>query len=159
MRFATIVCFLGLFATSAHAQYKEPASVDGKPLPAHTVAIPTQLAVPPPVLVNSHLLYLNSCRPNGCPVTVGNADDSRTDRSAIVPHGGTLGALNASVNFDAVKQCIANAMAPFNVQVTDVDPGTADHFEIMIAGTPTQVGFDSGFLGVARSLCGGTQIQ
>jgi len=159
MRLATIVGFLALFAASARAQYVEPASVDGKPLPPHTVAIPTQLAVPPPVLVNSHLLYLNACRPNGCAVTVGSSDDSRTDRSAIVPHGGTLAALSASVNFDAVKQCIATAMAPFNVQVTDVDPGTADHFEIMIAGTASQVGFDPSFLGVAQYLCGGTPGQ
>ncbi|MEO8551036.1 MAG: Ig-like domain-containing protein [Kofleriaceae bacterium] len=159
MRLVTIVGILAL-AAPAWAQYHEPPSADGKPLPPRTMAIPGQLAEPPPLLVNSHIIYLNSCRPNGCVVTRdASADDSRTDHSAIVPHSGTLGALSASIDFNAIKQCITTAMAPFNVEVTDVDPGMADHFEIMIAGTASQVGFDPSFLGVAQYLCGGTPGQ
>lgn len=155
MRSLAALVVLAWVAPAWAQQYVEPASFDGKPLPPHTVAIPARLQAPPPFLVNSHILYLNPCRPSGCLVTRSGQDDSRMDLSGIAPHTGTLGALNASINFDQVKACITTAMSRFNVQVTDVDPGMVDHFEIMIAGSPTQIGFDSSFLGVAQYLCGG----
>src|SRR4029079_3992905 len=81
---------------------------------------------PPPMVVNSHILYLNNCRPSGCHVTHGGNTDARVDTSDIATTG-TLSALATNVDWNAIKTCITNVMAPFNIQVTDVDPGMADH--------------------------------
>ncbi len=164
-RFVSVVGFLGVVSIAAPGWAQNDRTTpldDGTPLalPPHPAVVAGQLAVPPPTLVNSHILYLNNCRPNGCKITRDlNGDDSRTDHSAIAPASGTLKALSASVNFDTIKSCVASALAPFNIQVTDVDPGTAEHFEIMIAGSPTEIGFDAGFEGVAQYLCGGAPGQ
>jgi len=111
--------------------------------------------VAPPTLVNSHIIFLNNCRPNGCAVKMGGSDDARIDQSAIAPHSGQLTALKSTVDFNAIKTCVTTAMAPFNVTVTDQDPGNVPHFEIMIAGSPQDLGFDTSFEGVAQYLCGG----
>ncbi len=158
----TLVSVIGLLgvmggAASAEDNRTSPGTStysDGITVP-HPAVVPVKLAVPPPVVVNSHTVFLNTC-PNGCLVTKGNDDDSRTNTSGIVPHTGTLTALKATVDFASIKTCIKTALAPYNINVTDVDPGpTVDHFEIMIAGSPAEVGFDANFEGVASYLCGG----
>jgi hypothetical protein len=111
--------------------------------------------VAPPTLVNSHIVFLNNCRPSGCKVTKDTSDDARTDHSAIAPETGTLTALKSTIDFNAIKTCVTTAMAPFGVTVTDQDPGMVPHFEIMIAGSPQDLGFDTSYEGVAQYLCGG----
>jgi hypothetical protein len=145
-------------AASAEATRTAPATSttasDGVHVP-HPAVIPVTLAVPPPQVVNSHIVYLNRCT-GGCKITKGNGDDSRTDTSGIAPTSGTLSALKPGVDFAGIKACVQSALAAYNITVTDVDPGTVDHFEIMIAGSPTEIGFDSAFEGVASYLCGGS---
>src|SRR5262245_52248153 len=81
-----------------------------------------------PRVVNSHILFLNPCKPAGCAVKVGTTD-SRTDTSDIPNQNGTLSAFaGTQAQWDAMKTCVTNALKPFNITVTDVDPGTADHF-------------------------------
>ena len=111
-----------------------PASAQERP---RDQMVPITLPTPPSALVNSHVLYLNNCRPNGCTVTSGTTD-SRTDHSDIA-HG-HLSALASNVSWDSVKSCITTIMAPFNITVTDVDPGTAEHFEIMIGKRRRRIG-------------------
>jgi hypothetical protein len=42
----------------------------------------------------------------------------------------------------------------FNVEITDVDPGpNVDHFEVMVGGTPGQIGLPSGVGGIAEYPC------
>lgn len=152
MRRTSIVSILGVACLAAPGW----AQNDQLPLLPHPAVVPVKLKAPPPQLVNSHILFLNNCRPNGCPIVrdLGGGDDSRTNHSQIAPNSGTLSALSASVNFDSIKSCMATALAPFNITVTDVDPGAnTQHFEIIIAGRPTEIGFDPNFEGVAPYLC------
>jgi Bacterial Ig domain len=151
MRRTSIVGILGVVCLAAPGW----AQNDLPQLPPHPAVVPVKLAVPPPELVNSHILFLNNCRPSGCPIVRDLAgDDSRTNHSQIAPHSGTLGALSASIDFASIKSCMATALSPFNITVTDVDPGpNTQHFEIIIAGKPTEVGFDAAFEGVAPYLC------
>jgi hypothetical protein len=43
--------------------------------------------------------------------------------------------------------------APLNVQITDVSPGSAPHFEIMVGGRPEQIGLATGIGGVSPFSC------
>ncbi|MDB4952907.1 MAG: hypothetical protein JWO36_476 [Myxococcales bacterium] len=107
-----------------------------------------------PALVNSHVLYLNPCMPNGCKVVAGQTD-SRTDHSDITQIGqATLSAYPyGAAKWAQVVACMKATMAPFNLTVTDVDPGSAPHFEVMIAGSPTQLGLPNGIGGIADYSC------
>ncbi len=108
-----------------------------------------------PRIVNSHTLFLNNCKPAGCVVRTG-ATDSRSDTSDI--GSGTLSAFAGSdTEWQTIMTCVKTALQPFNITVTDVDPGMVDHFEVMIAGMPQQIGqpcSSSGcVLGIADYLC------
>jgi len=151
-----VVPLAGFIAFSLAAPAWAQVTTQEAPLPPHPAVVPmAQPMVAPPTLVNSHIVYLNNCRPNGCAVKQGPSDDARIDQSAIVPHSGTLSALKSSIDFNAIKSCVTTAMAPFNVTVTDQDPGMVPHFEIMIAGSPGEVGFPAADEGVAQYLCSG----
>ncbi len=103
-------------------------------------------------------IFLNRCA-NGCAVKSGN-NDSRVDTSPIVPNGShvltkfTYG----DDTWNQVMACVRDTFAPFNVVITDTDPGSANHFEIMIAGVPGDLGFDPGYGGVSAQGCGNTYI-
>jgi hypothetical protein len=91
-----------------------------------------------PTVIDSHVVYINPCM-GGCQVHPGNTD-SRADTSDIVSTTGTLGAYPyGTTKWGQVKTCVQGVMAPFNIQVTDVDPGTVDHFEIMVAGNACDI--------------------
>jgi MYXO-CTERM domain-containing protein len=97
-----------------------------------------------------HTIFLNDCS-GGCNVTSGNTD-SRTDTSTI--GSGSLSAFNGgSTKWNQIVACMKDVFSPFNVTITTTDPGTADHFEIMIAGTGSQLRLGSGVLGIAPFNC------
>ena len=101
---------------------------------------------------NTNVIFMNKCT-GGCSVSPGT-DDSRTNRSSIVNRTGTLGAFPyPDAAWQAVMTCVRQTFAPFNVQITDVDPGTADHLEIMTGNLPSQLGFNSQTGGVAPFPC------
>jgi hypothetical protein len=54
--------------------------------------------------------------------------------------------------WNATRDCVAAIFQPFNVTVTDVDPGAVDHVEILITTTPQLFGFQSGVSGVAPAV-------
>ena len=56
-------------------------------------------------------------------------------------------------SFDAVVACITDLLAPFDAQVTTVDPSPTPHYEIVVAGTPQQAGLPVGSAGVASATC------
>jgi len=120
----------------------------------HEMINPIQLTEPVPATVNSHVLFLNNCRPSGCTVHSGNTN-STTSTSDLASSTSTLTALTSTANWTTVMTCMTQMMSRFNIQVTDVDPGTAPHFEVMIAGAASQIlGADStGVLGVADFTC------
>ncbi len=102
----------------------------------------------------SHVLYLNSCRPNGCQLHPGDTNAS-TDTSDIVGGNVTLGAFSdGDATWQQVKACVTQVMSPFNIEVTDVDPGSTPHFEVMIGGSPGDIGLPNGVGGIADYPCG-----
>lgn len=102
-------------------------------------------------VVNTKTIFMNRC-PNNCVITNGYTD-SRTNKSAIA--AGTLSAYSyGDASWNAVMACMKDTFSRFNVEITDVDPGPyVDHFEIMVAGSPTQVGLDPSVGGVAEYSC------
>jgi Big-like domain-containing protein len=100
-------------------------------------------------------LFLNRCA-SGCIVSGPSTTDSRVDHSSIVSGSHTLTAFPyGDTVWQQVVACVKDTFAPFNVNVTDVDPGTANHFEIMIAGNPGDLGLPSTYGGVSPNGCGG----
>jgi len=103
----------------------------------------------------SHILFVNGCFGAGCTFTPG-MDDSRTNRSSIPsstshidpwPYGDAA--------WQQMMECVKDLYAPFNVIVTDVDPGSGTpHFETVVAGRPQDVGMPSGVGGVSPFTCG-----
>jgi hypothetical protein len=97
-------------------------------------------------------VYLNRCA-SGCTFTPG-PDDSSTNHSSVVSATSVLSAFaHGDPSFAAVVACVQTELAPFDVDVTTVDPGYAPHFEIAVAGTPQQLGLPSGIAAVAPSTC------
>lgn len=98
------------------------------------------------------VLFLDRCA-GGCVYTPG-FDDSRTNRSSILNSSATLSAFPfGDPSFQAVVSCLRTTFAPFDIQVTVVDPGGSDHFEIAVAGTSQQVGLPSGIRNVSPVTC------
>lgn len=104
-----------------------------------------------PMVVNSKIIFLNRCV-GGCKLTSGYTD-SRTNKSQI--GAGTLSAFSfGDTAWNNVVNCVKSTFSRFNVEVTDKDPGPyVDHFEVMVAGSPGQIGLSSGIGGIAEYSC------
>lgn len=143
-RFGIAVFVLVACAASAAA---EPRLRDG------TVWQDDHSFVPPDVLplAATNKIFLNRC-PNGCTINVGPSNS--------INNTWQIGSQRVLTKFpftDAdwakVVTCVKDVFEPFNLVITDVDPGTAGHFEIMIGGLPTDLGMDSDIGGVAPGGC------
>lgn len=109
----------------------------------------------PPLVSNT--LYLNRCV-GGCALQPG-FDDTRTNHTSIAfapttlsawPHGDTL--------WTDLVTCVKETFRPFDIDVVTDDPGNANHFEVMVAGTFAQLNPElEGAGGVAPFIgCGGS---
>lgn len=99
-------------------------------------------AVPP------RALYLNRCV-GGCTVTPGD-NSARDDRSSIIDQTYTLSEFAYDdATWDAVVACIRAAWAPYDLDVVTEEPDGIPYNEIMIAGSPGELGQDSNTLGLA----------
>jgi uncharacterized protein (TIGR03382 family) len=88
----------------------------------------------------SRVIYLNPCLPDGCTVGPG-FDDSTTDHSSIPNRTSHLAAYPwGQDSWNNLVQCVKDMYGPFDVTVTDVDPGSAPHFELMVAGNGNDIG-------------------
>lgn len=107
--------------------------------------------------VVSNKLYLNDCRPNGCTVTPG-FDNSRTNTSSIAESTVTLSAWgHGDQKWNDLVQCVRDTFRPFNVEIVTTNPGTANHFEVMVGGTSRQLHPELDAGGVAPFIgCGAT---
>ena len=109
--------------------------------------IPTNDPTEPPGTLSYNVLYLNNCKPSGCTVK-GGTTDNRTDTSSIA--GGHLTPWTYSdADWTSFVDCVKDVLYPYNVTVTDVDPGMAAHAEIMVAGQPTDIGLPNSVGGVS----------
>ena len=112
--------------------------------------------------VNSNKVYLNNCKPNGCIVRPGQA--SSLDGSGYQGMWGisstrTLTAFGASdAVWTQVVDCVKQTFSPFGIEITTTNPSPGPHFEIMIAGSPTDLGMNSNTGGVSPFNCGVSYI-
>jgi MYXO-CTERM domain-containing protein len=105
----------------------------------------------PIALIGYNKIYLNRCA-SGCPIAVGTSN-AITDRWQI----GTAATLTKFPYSDdvwnQVVSCVKDVMSPYNIDVVTANPGSVNHFEIMIAGMPTDIGFPNNVGGVAPPGC------
>lgn len=102
---------------------------------------------------SSRIIYLNRCA-DGCAITPG-FDDSRADTSSIVGQTAYLAPYAwGDDSWDRVVSCVRTLYASFDVDVTDVDPGSVPHFEAVVAGDPGDLGMGPAVGGVAPFTCG-----
>jgi MYXO-CTERM domain-containing protein len=156
----TVAVFLGLAASAAAAPATSTSTIsplsgktvyferNGGQFGMHLVA-PEALPATTPA-VDTHVIFMNKCT-GGCAVTSGNTDN-RTDRSDI-GHGNLSAFSQSATVWNQVMTCMQSTFAQFNVTVTDVDPGTTPHMEVMVAGLGAQIGQPSGVLGIADFPC------
>ncbi len=143
----------GLFAvilSSASLAAADTATVQGRPTTTYI-----QVPAPPDgvAAVNSNVVYLNPCW-GGCTISPG-FEDSTSQHSSIINSTANISQFNAGqAAWDQVVQCVKNQYAPFNVVITDQDPGSAPHFEAIVAGRPSEAGMDQNVGGVSPFNCG-----
>jgi len=105
---------------------------------------------------DTRTIFMNRC-PGGCRVNRSGTTNSTLvpDASSIVgANGGTLSAFSqGDAVWSNVMTCMREVFGPFNVDITDVDPSSAPHFEIMVGGTSGQLGMGSGIGGVSPFTC------
>ncbi len=107
----------------------------------------------PPAAVNTLTLFLTNCLPSGCSVKTGSPD-ARTDTSDIPNRASTLSAYSyGTTSWTSVMSCMKNVMSRFNITVTDQRPSSGDYFQVMIAGSPSDLGLSSDIGGIADFNC------
>lgn len=57
----------------------------------------------------------------------------------------------------AFVSCVTSKFAPFGVTVTDVDPGTAQHMEVVVIDDGTKIGHTNMVFGLAPFTCAGNE--
>ncbi|MCI0583267.1 MAG: hypothetical protein L0227_10330, partial [Chloroflexi bacterium] len=93
----------------------------------------------------SRIIYLNRCV-GGCTITGGETNNAVTNESTI-PMGNPGGVYNITefshddATWNAVLACVQDVYSPFDVEVTDVDPGAVTHHEVISAGLGEQIGW------------------
>ncbi len=91
-------------------------------------------------------IYLNK---NGVTLSPGN-NDARTNRSTLAQQTTTIPAWNVSATtWTSTVNCMKELFAPFNVVVTETDPGQTPHMEAVFGGSPGLLGMPNGVAGVS----------
>lgn len=99
------------------------------------------------------IIYFNRCD-GGCTFQSGTTNNSITDVSTILSGTATFtGFSHGDQAWAEVVQCVQEKFAPFDVVVTDIDPGPALHSEVVVAGSPEEGGFPSGTAVAAPFSC------
>lgn len=94
----------------------------------------------------SRTLFVHRCpEVIGCPITKGTEDNSITNTSSISSFPtATIGAFTrGDAVWASVMECVRETYAPFDIAVTDVDPGADPHYEVMVGGKNTDLRNDS----------------
>jgi uncharacterized protein (TIGR03382 family) len=95
---------------------------------------------------HSRVIYLNH---DGVILRPGDNDSSR-QVSSIVAAPTAIGGWDVDDDtWSATVACVAGIYAPFDVTVTDVDPGDVPHIEAVIGGAPGDVGLPDNVAGVS----------
>lgn len=145
----------GVAAALAAAVLLAPAGAGAGPVAASE---PQQERQPPRPGVSvesnhvSKIIFLNRCA-GGCTIYPG-WDDARDDHSSIASEVSQISEFqHGDQVWDAIVQCVKELYAPYDLTVTDVDPGeNVFHHEAIVAGTWDEV-YHSPAGGVAPSIC------
>ena len=109
--------------------------------------------------INTNKIYLNNCKPNGCVIRGGSqatSIDNATSQGGWPINGTrTLTAFDQSdATWNQVVDCLKDVFSPFGVDIVTTNPSPSAHFEVMIAGRPTDLGMGNGIGGVSPWGCG-----
>ena len=134
MRALLIVALLAVPAIAfAETPRYRPTYIEGPLVPRPPISAP----------VSSRIIYMHRCPPAGCPIVKAPflMDDSRQNKSGIAATNTTISAFTQSQEtWNRLMSCVRATFAPFDVMITDVDPGTVTpHFEHIVGGRPTEL--------------------
>jgi hypothetical protein len=94
-----------------------------------------------PELGLGKLLFVNRC-PEGISISYGRVDDARRNRSMIVTGTIHLDPYPYSdESWDAIMAEVQRMFDPFDILVTDEDPGDVPHDEAVVCGSDKDAGF------------------
>lgn len=101
----------------------------------------------------SKKIFLNNCIPDGCTIMPGQ-NNSRTNHSTIVDQTSFISPFSHPEVWDQVVDCVKEMYAPYDVEVTDIDPGdTEPHHEAIVAGQAAEIGAGDGVGGLGLGGC------
>ncbi|MEO7733548.1 MAG: Ig-like domain-containing protein [Kofleriaceae bacterium] len=103
--------------------------------------------------VSSHLIYLNRCTTAGCTVVQGTTSSTSDPLRSSLGHGVVGAFTRGDETWNTIVACMKEVYAPFNVQVTEVDPAAQPHFEIVFGGKPQDLGLPADLGGVSPFSC------
>ncbi|MBX3159146.1 MAG: hypothetical protein KF773_24470 [Deltaproteobacteria bacterium] len=135
MRTSTLVAlvFAGLVSVTATARAERPLpmKINIAPMPPPGLL---QRAIPAPAEPSSRIVYMRRCPLGGCIINPGG-EDSRNDQSSIAGAPRTISRFKQSdLVWDQLMSCMRATYAPFNVAITDIDPGNVPHYEHVVGG-------------------------
>jgi hypothetical protein len=86
------------------------------------------------------------------------SDDARINRSSLITRTAVVPPFSGSESdWSAILDCMRTLYAPFDVDITDRDPGDAPHLECVTGGWPEDAGFPANYGGVGTlAACGST---
>jgi hypothetical protein len=80
--------------------------------------------------------------------TAGTVNDSRTNQLDFATIGATIAPYDKPSWPDALA-CIHSRLQPFSIAVSEIDPGTADHLEIVLSpGDSTELGLPANIVSI-----------
>jgi len=103
--------------------------------------------------VNTHTIYLHRCVGSDCTVVQGTTNSTTSPVHSSLGHGVLSPFSQGDDTWNTVVACMREVYAPFNVEITQISPGSAPHFEIMIGGRPEEMGLPNGVGGVSPFSC------
>ncbi len=124
----------------------------GTEQPPDASPLPDAACTPRPPTV----VFLN--RTGGTYMPGTGMSDSSTNTTPLVQATTTIPPpTGVDADWPAFVACVTAKFAPFNVTITDVDPGAAAHLELLVIDQPEQVGLPATATGLARAArCQGT---
>lgn len=99
----------------------------------------------------NHILYFNR---SGGTYTMGAAENSANNVSTLLQQTEAIAPYVVDDTlWNAVLSCVRGHLAPYDVDVVDTDPGTAEHVEVVFVGNPDEVQPLPGTVGVSPFSC------
>jgi hypothetical protein len=105
---------------------------------------------------SKRLIYLSRVGGTYAP----GVDDSSHDVASSIDRGVKVPAYSKdATRWSALVTCVSGAYSNWNVDVVDVDPGTATHVEVVVGGVPKIAGLDASVGGMAPIASDGSVLE